>query len=385
MSDATRGVSRRGFGLLAGAGAAVALTRGDALATAPAVRRAYLGTYTTQPGGGTGIGLASYRPRSGQLASTGVLTGVQNPSFLALSPDRRTLYAVDERAKGAVAAVRVGGGAPEVLGRARGTGGADPCHLSVHPDGRFLLTANYTGGSLSVHPIGRGGVLGEVADVVRHTGSGPDPGRQEGPHAHMVVTDPGGRYVVAVDLGTDTVHTYWLDPRSGKLRERQRAAMKPGAGPRHLAFHPSGRHAYVVNELDSSVVVCGYERRSGVLTPGAPQSTLGPGTELDERNYPAGVLVSPDGRFVYVSNRGHDSIAVFGVERGGAALRLVSVVPSGGSYPRHIALDPSGVLLFAANQKSGTVAVFRVDRGTGRLSPAGAVLAAPVPVCVLPV
>ncbi|MGX1882797.1 lactonase family protein [Streptomyces sp. NPDC055287] len=383
-APAAPGPSRRRFGALAAAGAVALAVPGSARAT-EALRRAYLGTYTTQPGGGTGIGIAAYRPRSGQLSTTGVLAGVPNPSFLALAPDRRTLYAVDERAEGAVTAVRVGAGAPEVLGRARSTGGADPCHLSVHPGGRFLLTANYTGGSVSVHPIGRGGVLGEATDVVRHTGSGPDPERQEGPHAHMVVTDPGGRYVVAVDLGTDTVHTYRLDPRTGKLRERGRAAMKPGAGPRHLAFHPTGRYAYVVNELDSTLVVCDYDGRSGVLTPGTPHPTLPPGPGLIERNYPAGVVVSPDGRFVYVSNRGHNSIAVFAAECGGAALRLLSATPSGGAYPRHIALDPSGGLLFAANQKSGTVAAFSVDRGTGRLAPAGAVLAAPVPVCVLPV
>lgn len=384
MSDAMRDLSRRGFGLLAGAGAAALAVPGSARAL-DGVRRAYLGTYTTQAGGGAGIGLASYRPGSGDLASTGVLRGLANPSFLALSPDRRMLYAVDERAEGAVAAVRVGDGVAEVVGRARGTGGADPCHLSVHPGGRFLLTANYTGGSVSVHPIGRGGVLGEASDVVRHTGSGPDPERQEGPHAHMVVTDPGGRYVVVVDLGTDSVHSYRLDGRTGRLAECGRAVMRAGAGPRHLAFHPSGRYAYVVNELDSSVVVCGWEGRSGVLTPGAVSSTLPRGAELTERNYPAGVLVSPDGRFVYVSNRGHDSVAVFAAECGGAAVKLVSVIASGGSYPRHISLDPSGTLLFAANQKSGTVAVFRVDRRTGRLASAGAVLAAPVPVCVLPV
>ncbi|MGW7197191.1 lactonase family protein [Streptomyces chryseus] len=388
-APAAPGLTRRRFGALAGAGATVAALAvpGSALA-APGPRRAYVGTYTTQPGGGTGIGLASYRPRTGDLASTGVLAGVRNPSYLALAPDRRTLYAVDERPEGAVTAVRVAAGAPpEVLGRPRATGGADPCHLSVHPGGRFLLTANYTGGSVSVHPVGRGGELGEATDVVRHTGSGPDPERQEGPHAHMVVTDPGGRYVVAVDLGTDTLHTYRLDPRTGTLREHARAATRPGAGPRHLAFHPSGRHAYVVNELDSTLVACGYDVREGILTPGTPHPTV-PRTGRAapaERNYPAGVVVSPDGRFVYVSNRGHDSIAVFAAECGGAALRPVSVTPSGGSYPRHIALDPSGGLLFAANQKSGTVTAFRVNRRTGRLTPAGAALAAPVPVCVLPV
>jgi 6-phosphogluconolactonase len=313
-----------------------------------------------------------------------VLDGVANPSYLALSPDRRTLYAVDEQAEGAVTAVRLGAGRPpEVLG-SRATGGADPCHLAVHPGGGFLLSAHYTDGSLAVHPVERDGSLGEATDVVRHTGSGPDPERQQGPHAHMVITDPAGRYVLAVDLGTDTVHTYRLDERKGRLQERGQAATRPGAGPRHLAFHPSGRHAYLVNELDNTLVVCGYEPRTGTLEPGTPQATLPLGADPGERNYPAGVIVSSDGRFVYVSNRGHNSIAVFAVHRGGAELRLLGATPSGGVYPRHIALDPTGTLLFAAHQKSGSVATFRVDRRTGRLTSAGALLAAPVPVCVLP-
>ncbi|MFJ2741570.1 lactonase family protein [Streptomyces sp. NPDC087440] len=351
-------------------------------AAAAALRTAYIGTYTAQPGGGTGIGLAAYRPDRGTLASTGLLEGVANPSYLAVAPDRRTLYAVNEQAEGAVTAVRIGGGRPaEVLGT-RPTGGADPCHVSVH--GRFLLSANYTGGNIAVHPLGRDGALGEVSDLVRHQGSGPDPERQEGPHAHQVVTDPAGRFLLAVDLGTDSVHTYRLDERKGTLRESGRAATRPGAGPRHLVFHPSGRHVYLVNELDSTLVVCAYDPRTGMLTPGNSQPTLPRGTVLDERNYPAGVIISPDGRFVYVSNRGHNSIVVFAVRRGGAELHPVSHTPSGGSYPRHIVLDPTGRLLFASNQKSGRVTIFRVDRATGRLRLAGPALEAPVPVCVLP-
>ncbi|CAM5668287.1 hypothetical protein GCM10010329_35750 [Streptomyces spiroverticillatus] len=403
------GLTRRGLGLLAGAGLAGLVLPGCAYAEGPApdarttesasggsaaesapddgpaataLRAAYLGTYTTQPGGGTGIGLATYRPDRGALASTGVLDGVANPSYLALAPDRRTLYAVNEQAQGAVTAMRLGDGRPpEVLG-ARSTGGADPCHLSVH--GRFLLSANYTGGSLAVHPRGRDGALGEASDLVRHQGSGPDPGRQEGPHVHQVVTDPAGRHILAVDLGTDSVYTYRLDERKGTLREIGRTATRPGAGPRHLVFHPAGRHVYLVNELDSTLVVCAYEPRTGMLTPGKPQPTLPRGTVPDERNYPAGVIISPDGRFVYVSNRGHDSIAVFAVQRGGAELRLVALTPSGGSYPRHIVLDPTGRLLFASHQKSGSVTTFHVDRRTGRLRSAGAALEFPVPVCVLP-
>ncbi|MBB6436882.1 lactonase family protein [Streptomyces candidus] len=349
-----------------------------------APRPAFLGTYTSRPGGGAGLGLASYRPGSGEITVAGVLEGIANPSYLALSPSRRMLYAVNEQAEGAVTAVRLrAGGPPRVLG-SRSTGGADPCHLSVHPGERFLLSANYTGGSIAVHPIGRDGSLGAATDVVRHQGSGPDPERQGAPHAHMVISDPAGRYVLAVDLGTDSVHTYWLDERRGILRERGRAPTRPGAGPRHLAFHPSGEYAYLVNELDNTLVVCGYQPGTGTLEPGTPQATLPPGVRLGERNYPASVLVSADGRFVYVSNRGHDSIAAFAVRRGGAGLRLLGVTPSGGAYPRHIAFDPTGTLLFAANQKSGSVSTFRVDCRTGRLARVEAALAAPSPMCVLP-
>ncbi|WP_433547430.1 lactonase family protein [Streptomyces sp. CA-294286] len=359
--------------------------RGPGAPSDPAASRpAYLGTYTSRPGGGAGIGLASYLPGTGEIAATGVIGGIANPSYLALSPSRRMLYAVGEQAEGTVTALRLrADGPPEPLG-SRSTGGADPCHLSVHPGGRFLLSANYTGGSIAVHPIGRDGSLGAATDVVRHRGSGPDPERQGAPHAHMVISDPAGRYVLAVDLGTDTVHTYCLDDRKGILRERGRVATRPGAGPRHLAFHPSGKYAYLVNELDSTLVVCGYEPRTGRLEPGAPQATLPSAVRLGERNYPAGVVVSADGRFVYVSNRGHDSIAAFAVRLGGAGLRLLGVTPSGGAYPRHIAFDGTGTLLFAANQKSGCVSTFRVDCRTGRLARVNAALAVPAAACVLP-
>jgi 6-phosphogluconolactonase len=334
-------------------------------------QRLYLGTY------GAGVGLAEYRPGSGQLHATGAVPGVANPSFLALGPGGRTLYAVDEQSDGAVTALAVDpDGGLRVLG-SQPTGGGDPCHLAV-VDGH-LLSANYGSGSVAVHPLLADGGLGARTDLVQHTGHGPDPDRQDGPHAHQVLADPTGRHVLAVDLGTDSVYTYRLD--GGRLQLRSQARTAPGAGPRHLAFHPTGRFAYLACELDSTVVVCAFDPDSGQLTPGAAQPTAPAGPV---RNYPAEVLVSADGRFVYLSNRGHNSVAVFATDQGGASLRPLGTVPSGGDWPRHLSLDPTGTLLFAANQNSGTVASFRVNRGTGALTPSGSELTTQTPVCVLP-
>ncbi|MFD1151401.1 lactonase family protein [Saccharothrix hoggarensis] len=334
----------------------------------------YLGTYTTWPGGGTGIGLGAYDPATGGLRATGVVADVPNPSFVIVAG--RRLYAVNEQEGGEVTALAVGrDGVPKVV-NTQSTGGADPCHLALHKG--FLLSANYSSGSVAVHPVRPDGGLGERTDLVVHEGSGPNPDRQEGPHAHQVLPDPTGEFVLAVDLGTDSVYSYRLS-RAGELTLVGTARVHPGAGPRHLAFHPNGRFAYIANELDSTIVVATYER--GVLKPGAKLSTLPADAPTTPPNHPAEVLVSPDGRFVYLSNRGHDSVAVFAVEAGGAALRLVETTPVGGDSPRHITLDPAGRFLLAANQNSNNVTTFEVDRTTGRLRQTAS-FDAPIPVCV---
>ncbi|MFI7099023.1 lactonase family protein [Streptomyces sp. NPDC050161] len=344
-------------------------------------RPLFLGTYTSMAGGGTGIGTGTYDAASGLITATGVVAGVADPSYLALAPDGRTLYAVDEQQEGAVTAIALpDGGRPEVLG-SRATGGAGPCHLSVHPGGRWLFSANYLSGSVAVHPVdpSAGGALGERTDLVAHTSPPPGPG-QDGPHAHQIVTAPDGGHVLAVDLGTDTVYTYRLDESAGTLSQVSYAALRPGAGPRHLTFHPSGRFAYLANEVDNTVVVCGYDPGSGRLTPGEPQSTgTGSGT-----SYPAQLLVTADGGFAFLANRGHNSLTRYAVEADGGRLRLLDTVPVGGDFPRHIAFSPDERLLFAANQKSGTVTVFSVDAKSGALAPLGEPFAAPVAVCALP-
>ncbi|MDQ1007625.1 6-phosphogluconolactonase [Streptomyces sp. V4I23] len=336
------------------------------------VRPLYLGTYTSVDGGGTGIGVAAYDETTGRITGAGVIEGVGDPSYLAVHPSGRTLYAVNEREAGAVTAVRLADdGDHRVLG-SRSTGGAAPAHLSVHPSGRWLLSANYGSGSVAVHPIDDSGALGERTDLVRHAGPSP--------HAHQIITTPDRGHVLAVDLGNDTVYTYRLDTRAGTLTEVSRAAARPGAGPRHLTFHPSGRYAYLANELDNTVTVCAYDPASGTLRPGEPQSTgTGPGT-----SYPAQLVVTPDGAYAYHANRGPDTLTRYAVEARGSRLRLLDTVPVGGDFPRQIALSPSGGLLFAANQRSGTVTVFHVNARTGELRSAGEAFEFPAAACALP-
>lgn len=345
-----------------------------------APRPLFLGTYTSAEGGGTGIGLATYDPVSGRVTGVGALKGVGDPSYLAVHPDGRTLYAVNERLDGGVTAIRLGGegGRHEVLGT-RSTGGAGPCHLSVHPGGQWLLSANYGSGSVAVHPIDVSGALGERTDLVTHSSPAPGP-EQQGPHAHQFVTGPDGGHVLAVDLGTDTVYTYRLDLARGTLSEVSRARTRPGAGPRHLTFHPGGRYAYLADELDNTVAVCGYSPATGRLDIGEAQPTgTGPG-----RSYPSQLVVTADGRYAYLANRGHNSLTRYAVEADGARLRLLGTVPVAGDFPRHLALAPGGNLLFAANQRSSTVSVFHVDGVSGELRLAGEPFASPLVVCALP-
>ncbi|BCJ33613.1 hypothetical protein Athai_11160 [Actinocatenispora thailandica] len=338
-------------------------------------RLIFIGCYTPDSsGGGRGTGIAVYRqdPGSGALTVAGETVTAPGPSFLAAHPTGRYLYAVAERPDGAVRGYAVDGAGLTPLGAEQPTGGSDPCHLSVDPTGRWLVTANYTSGSVSVHPIEPDGSLGERTDLVQHTGSGPNTGRQEGPHAHQARFDPAGRYLLVNDLGTDTVHTYLL--RDGRLVQQRAAQLPPGTGPRHLAFAGDDR-VYLAAELGSSVTPAGYQPRTGTLSFGSPVPT----TTRDRENYPSEITTSPDGRFGYLANRGANTVAVFDLD--GATPRLRTEVPTDGDWPRHLVL--SGDHLYVANQNSDTVAVFQRDAGTGALRQTGSV-AVPSPACVLP-
>jgi 6-phosphogluconolactonase (cycloisomerase 2 family) len=320
-------------------------------------------------------------PDTGALTALGHTADVPNPSFLALSADGRTLYAVSETdPEGAAAAFSLADpAAPRQLGAPVPVYGGFPTHLAVHQG--HLLTANYAApGSVSVLSLNGDGSIGGVRSVLEHEGDGPHPERQEAPHAHAVVTDPTGRWALSVDLGTDSVRVCELDTAGGELEIERELGLRSGIGPRHLAFHPDGAHAYVMNELDSVVTVCRWDADKGSLRPLAETRVLP--EDAEGENYPSEVVVSHDGRFVWTANRGHNSIALLAVEDGGESLAFVETVGCGGDWPRHLTLDPSGTRLYAANERSGDVTWFDVDPATGTPVQAGS-LALPAVSCVL--
>ncbi|WP_190817218.1 lactonase family protein [Saccharopolyspora pogona] len=343
--------------------------------------RIYLGAYTSAESAADGIRLA-IADADGALRCTESVAEASDPSFLAMAPDGATLFAVSELRQGRVIAFKVHDDGTLTELNSQPSLGAAPCHLSVHPSGKYLLTANYQSGNLVVHPIADGGVLREPCHVVQHSGSGPNPQRQEGPHTHQVLPDPSGRHVLAVDLGTDSVYVYDFDVDSGHLALKHEVPLRVGAGPRHLAFHPDGERAYVINELASSITEFGYDADTGVLEPGRTLSTLPP--DYGRPNLAAEIVVTLDGRFVFGSNRGHDSIAVFRADSSDGEFRLVDIRPAVVAEPRHIALSPDGRVLFVAGQRSNDVQAFGIA-DNGDLAPLREPVPTPTPVCILPV
>jgi len=391
MTD-PRDPSRRDF-LAASAIGLIGLARGS---VSPALRDVaqtngdllYVGTYTA----GTrseGIYLVRMDRRSGQLQRVGSVDAGPNPSFLAIHPNGRVLYAVNElekyegRATGAVSAFAIARetGVLTRLNEQPSEGGA-PCYVSVDRSGRVALVANYAGGSVALLPIEANGALAPAAPVVQHTGTGPNAERQEAPHAHCILPDPSNRFALAADLGADRVFVYRLDldGRSLSKVDGGDAVMRPGAGPRHIAFHPTLPLVFVANELDSTVATLRFDSARGALSLLDTRSTVPPG--WTGTNYPADVHVASSGRTLYVSNRGHNSIAVFSVAESTHALALDQVVDTEGDWPRNFSLDPSGRLLLVANQRSDSVVVFGRDPDAGRLTPTRQRIGIPSPVCL---
>jgi len=346
----------------------------------------YVGTYTRKEG--EGIYLYRVDLAKGKLELVDV-TPIISPSFLAIHPSGRYLYSVNEvgelegKPSGGVSAFAID---PET-GKLRFLNqqlsqGEGPCYVSVDKTGKFAFVANYVGGSVAVLPIREDGALEPASDFVQHEGKGADPNRQEKAHAHSILPDPQNRYILAADLGLDRVMVYKLDPQKGKLlpNETPWAQLAPGAGPRHIAFHPNGRYVYVINELDSTMTVFHYDAERGILQEVQTISALPEGFE--GTSYCADVHVSLDGRFVYGSNRGHDSIVIFAVEKETGKLSCVGHEPTRGSFPRNFALSPDGELLLVANQKSDNIVAYTVNRETGLLSFTGEITEAPIPVCI---
>ncbi|WP_176308859.1 lactonase family protein [Micromonospora sp. NBS 11-29] len=335
----------------------------------------HIGGYTAETGGrAQGIVAARRDPASGALTPLGTVAVTPSPSFLVRHPVLPVLYAVNELPEGGLSAFRVAPGGDLTPLGVRPTGGAEPCHLAVAPDGRHLFVANYGGGSVAVFPLDADGVPGERSDLVRHEGHGVVPDRQEGPHCHMVSPDPDGGPLLVVDLGTDSVHRYDLDAGPGRLAPREPRLRTPaGTGPRHLARHPDGRRCWLVGELDASVT--GYD-----LTPDGPRQRVR--VEASGRTghvQPSEVAVGPDGRFLYVGNRGVGTVAVFALA--GAAPELVAEVDTGGGWPRHFVL--TGEHLYVADERADLITIFRVDPTTGVPEPVGEPVPVASPTCVL--
>jgi len=353
----------------------------------------YAGNYTRiaphARGRADGINVYSLDHKSGAMTLLQTATGVMNPSFLTLDPTRRFLYAVnavpevDGHSGGAISAYAVdpSTGHLAYLNR-QSTGGPGPCFVTVDATGAYVLATNYAGGSVAVLPVNPDGSLNAASDFIQHVGRSVNPTRQEAAHAHSVNLDPANRFVFVCDLGMDKVMVYRLDAARGKLvpHDPPWAMARPGSGPRHLCFHPNGRFAYVINELDSTVSVYSYDPAGGSLSERQAISTLPAG--YSGENTTAEVQVAPSGRFVYGSNRGHDSIAIYSVDQSTGRLSLIDITPSRGKTPRNFAISADGSLLLAAHQDSDNVVAFHLDQQSGRLTPTGAETISPSAVCL---
>jgi 6-phosphogluconolactonase len=358
----------------------------------------YVGTYTEAirfgtgkilEGKGEGIYLYRMDPATGALELDSTTTGVVNPSYLAIDPTQRFLYAVNElktyedKPTGTVSsfAVDVESGRLEFLNKQL-THGTDPCHVTVDAKRRNIFVANFMSGSVCVLPVRKDGSLGEASDFIQHLGSSVDPVRQKGPHAHSVTLDRTNRFAFVPDLGLDKLMVYTFDRTRGMLEPHAAAwiKVKPGAGPRHVGLHPGGKFAFLINELDSSLAALSFDARKGVFTelqvvPTLPEGFQGESTCAD-------IQVAPSGRFVYASNRGHDSLVIYRIEQRTGKLTYVGHQSTQGRTPRQFEIDPTGRFLLVGNQDTDTIVPFRIDPKTGALAPTGQVLQVPTPVCV---
>lgn len=345
----------------------------------------YVGTYTS----GKSEGIYGYRMdhATGALTRFNAFKSV-NPSFLAIDRSKRYLYAVNEvstyagKASGGVSAFAIDSATGNLrLLNEQATHGADPCYLTIDRKKRTLLVANYTGGSIAVLPIRSDGTLAPSIELQQHEGSGVKE-QQKGPHAHCVILDRFERHALAADLGIDKVMIYSFDSAAGKLTPAKQpwVELQAGAGPRHLTLHPNGKYAYVINELDSTLTVLKYDEMSGTLSQIETVSTLP--SDFSGASFCADVHVSSSGKFLYGSNRGHDSIVVFEIDPRTGKLKLVEHVSTEGKWPRNFTLDPSGSFLLVANQRTDNVVTFSIDSQTGRLTSTGHVEEIPSPVCL---
>lgn len=343
----------------------------------PAKSMVYVGMYADAER--ESIFLYLLNPQTGELTHVKGFKGGKKPSYMTFDEGRHHLYVVNEREEyegkesGAVCALSVDQqtGFLTLLNRVPSQGGV-PVHITMGKEGKAVLMANYKTGSVAVFPVQGNGQLAEASDLRQHEGSGPNKDRQESAHAHYIAFSPDRRFVFVVDLGMDKVLRYSLDEDKGKLTPAGQAVAftaRPGTGPRQMSFHPGGHYAYLIHELESMVTALSYDSEKGTFSEVQTIRTIP--EDFKDQNKCGGIRVSPHGRHLYGSNRGHNSIVVYAIEEGSGKLTHVEYVPSGGNWPREFALDLTGSVLLAANQRSGNIATFKVDKATGRLSATG--------------
>ena len=349
----------------------------------------YSGTYTTGDSTSKGIYAFRFDARTGAVTPLGLAAEATSPSFLAVHPNHRFLYAVNEiqnydgQKSGSVSAFAIdhATGKLKLLNRLA-SGGTDPCYLTIDRTGKYVLLANYTSGSIAVFPILEDGRLGVRSAFIQHEGHGPNPQRQESAHAHSIDMSADNRFAIVDDLGLDETLVYKFDAAKGTLTPNTPPFVKaaPGAGPRHFAFSPDGKFGYVVNELSSTVSAFSYDAAAGSFQPLQTSSTLP--KDFSGENTDAEIEIHPSGKFLYASNRGHDSIAVFAIDPNKGTLTLAEITPTKGQTPRNFQIAPGGSLLFVGNEKSDNIVAFHIDPKTGRLTPTGKVLEISQPVCI---
>ena len=346
----------------------------------------FVGTYTETEGSQSeGIYIYHMDPSSGELILERVVKNILNPSFLEIHPTGHFLYGVNEvqnygdRAGGGLSAFSINTAEVPFLNNQL-SHGSDPCYVSIEQTGRFALVANYTSGSVAVFPIQSDGRLNPASDVIQHVGSSIHPERQTGPHAHSILPDPTNRFAVAVDLGLDKLLVYQMDLEHGKLNHSHDVDVQPGAGPRHLTFHPNTQFAYLINELNSTVIGYRYSSEMGIFEAMQTVPTLP--EDFKGKNLCADIHVTPNGKYLYASNRGHNSLVWFRVEENTCQLTYQGHIPTGGREPRNFAIDPSGTFLLVANQKSNNIVTFKINAESGELFETGHAAEVFMPVCL---
>ncbi|MBI2481594.1 MAG: lactonase family protein [Planctomycetia bacterium] len=371
-------------------GAVVGLTRAADAADGVRDYLVYVGTYT-RGGKSQGIYTLKLNMKTGTLTQVGVTGGVVNPSFLAIHPSNKFLYAVGEisefdgKPTGGVTAFAINpkDGSLTKLNE-KSSGGAGPCYVVVDATGKNVLVANYGGGSVASLPIKSDGTLEDASAFIQHQGSSVNEQRQSGPHGHSINLSPDNKFAFAADLGLDKILIYAFDAEQGQLTPHTQAAadIKPGSGPRHFAFHPSGKYAYVINEMALTVTAFKYDAEHGVLKTLQTISTIPDADRSQPGLSTAEVRVHPSGKFLYGSNRGHDTIAAFSINQDTGELTYIENEPTQGKTPRNFFIDPTGTYLLAENQATDSIVVFRINQDTGNLEPTGNRIEVPAPVCI---